>query len=294
MSVTVERECAYALNAFHSVLYFSDDLGRELLAHGITDPMAAYLTGRAAPLGPVSAGVVTAAFNAFAPELVASHVPAVWAAISPADVLAARLRAADQVLRRLLGDALVTSAEVAEAAQLATLAADACQRPGRPMFSANMDLPVPEAAHLRLWHAATLLREYRGDAHLIALAFAELDGLDALVSHCASPSGMPKAVVMAKRGWTESDWAESQRRLRQSGLLDESGALTAMGLRRRDEIEDDTDRLSRLPYQHLGSAKVARLHELVSGLVILVANSAAFPAELRSFFVPAAAEPAHA
>lgn len=285
---TEERDCSYTLNAFHSVIYFSDKLDRELAGFGITDPMAAYLTGRAAPLGAVSAGVVTAAFNAFAPHLVAEHIPTVWSAIAPGAVVSLRLAAADRILDRLLTAEALASAELAEAAELAMLVADACERPGRPMFSANRDLPIPEPAHLRLWHAATLLREYRGDAHLIALGFAELDGLDALVSHCASPSGMPKAVVITKRGWTEADWSASEERLRQRGFMNSDGALTAAGLRAREHVEEETDRLSRSPYRYLGSAKVSRLYQIVHRFVVQAAGSDAFPAELRSFFVPAA------
>jgi len=55
-------------------------------------------------MGPVGAGVVTATFYNFRPELVARHVPAVWEAASPDVVLAARARAADATLRRLLGE----------------------------------------------------------------------------------------------------------------------------------------------------------------------------------------------
>jgi len=290
MNQLVERACGYALNSLHSTIYFADDLDRELTGYGIRDAMAAYLVGRSAPLGAVSPGVVTAAFNAFSPALIAQHFPAVWSSVTPDQAVALRLRAADRVLARLLGESVLASSEMAEAADLAMTAATAAQRPGRPMYSANRDLPVPEPAHLRLWHAATLLREYRGDAHVVALGYAELDGLDALVSHCASPSGMPKALVMAKRGWTEADWSTSQRRLRDRGLMDDTGVLTRAGLRCREDIEQATDRLSRLPFRRLGAARVERLHDIVHRLVDRAAHSAAFPAELRDFFAPDSAD----
>ncbi len=290
MNQSVERACGYALNSFHSTIYFADDLDRELAGYGIRDAMAAYLVGRSAPLGAVSAGVVTAAFNAFAPALIARHLPAAWSSVTPEQAVALRLRAADRVLTRLLGEPVLAGTEMAEAADLAIAAASAAPRPGRPMYSANRDLPVPEPAHLRLWHAATMLREYRGDAHLVALGYAELDGLDALVSHCASPAGMPKALVMAKRGWTEADWSASEQRLRERGLMDGAGTLTPAGLRCRDDIEQETDRLSRIPFGRLGAAGVERLHDIVHRLVDRAAHSAAFPAELRDFFAPGSAD----
>ena len=46
----------------------------------------------------------------------------------------------------------------------------------------STDLPWPDEPHLALWHAATILREHRGDGHLMALRVAGLDGAEALVS----------------------------------------------------------------------------------------------------------------
>lgn len=287
VSAPAGRQCHNAVNSLHSLLYFSSDLGDDLARRGVCDPMAVYLVGRAAPLGPVGAGPVTAAFNAFSHELVATHLPTVWDDVTPAEGVASRLRAADATLRRVLGDEAVASPEMAEAAGLALRATEACSRPGRPLYSANADLPVPDAPHLVLWHAATLLREHRGDGHVTTLSHQELDGLDALVSHSASVDGMPKEIVMTKRGWSEQDWSAAEERLRDRGLMDSLGALTDAGVRLREEVERETDRLDRRPYEHLGVAGVARLVELVTAFVIAAANAGAFPPVLRDFFVPA-------
>ena len=69
-------------------------------------------------MGAVGPGVVAATFFNFNPALVARSVPGVWASAAPADVVNARLRAADSALRRLLGDQ-VSSAAVTESAELA-------------------------------------------------------------------------------------------------------------------------------------------------------------------------------
>ena len=39
---------------------------------------------------------------------------------------------------------------------------------GRPMFAGLSRLPWPDHQLGQLWHAATQLREYRGDGHLAA------------------------------------------------------------------------------------------------------------------------------
>jgi hypothetical protein len=278
------RHCLESLNSLHSVVYFAPDLDKDLARYGITDPMAAYLAGRSAALGPVGAGAVTAAFYGFAHKMIARHVPGVWALASPETVLGLRLRAVDAVLRRHLGEEVLVSPEMAEAARLALRATEAAQRAGRPMFSAHADQPVPQEPHLALWYAATLLREHRGDAHVAALQHAELSGIDALVSHCASSDGMPKEVVMTKRGWTEDDWSAAQVRLRERGLMDGQGLLTAEGIRLRADLESETDRLDRAPYEHLGAESVARLRELAGGFTAAAAAAGAFPAELLEIF----------
>ncbi|MEU5839304.1 hypothetical protein ABZ820_37380 [Streptomyces diacarni] len=276
------RRCHNALNVLHSALYFSPALGRELAPYGIDDPHAINLATRSAPLGAVGAGTVTATFYNYSHSLVARFVPEVWDAASPETVLAARLRAVDATLRHLLGEETVASPHMAEAARLALRATEGCTRSGRPLHSANADLPTPPletAPHLALWHAATLLREHRGDGHIAALQHAELDALEAVVSHTASGRGMSPKWAMSTRGYNAQDWAAAQRRLTERGLLGGDGELTEAGTALRKHLEEETDRLDRRPYELLGAADVARLTELASGFARTAAEAGAFPAD---------------
>ncbi|MGW3190010.1 SCO6745 family protein [Streptomyces ardesiacus] len=274
------RRCHNALNSLHSTHYFSPDLGRELGALGITEAPAVNFAVRAAALGPVGAGTVTAAFYNYKHGLVARHVPAVWEKVTPEQVLAARLRAVDATLRRLLGEEAVASPEMAEAAELALRAAEGCSRGARPLYAAHADLPVPEAPHLALWHAATLLREHRGDGHLAALLTAGLDGLEALVTHTATGRGLAPKWVFTTRGWTREEWDAAAGRLRGRGLVDGAGELTEEGTALREGIERETDRLDAGPYAHLGADGVARLTELGSAFARTAIGAGAFPADL--------------
>ncbi|MGW2514346.1 SCO6745 family protein [Streptomyces scopuliridis] len=274
------RRCYAVVNPFHSALYFSPDLGREFARAGLDDARAAYFAARAAPLGRAGSGTVTAAFYNFRHDLVARHIPRAWDLVSPEGALDARLRAVDSLLRRLLGEETLASKELAEAAELALRAAEACARPARPLYAANADLPVPEAPHLAYWHAATLLREYRGDGHLAVLLRAGLDPLEALASHTASGRGMSPKWVLAGRGWSREEWEAAKDRLRGRGLLDADGELTASGTELRKALEDETDRLDRAPYEHLGAAGVARLTELGGALAGAAQAAGAFPADL--------------
>ncbi|MFD4528198.1 hypothetical protein ACFWP7_30560 [Streptomyces sp. NPDC058470] len=271
------RRCHNVLNSIAATLYFSPDLGRELGSVGIEDSDGAYFATRAAAMGAVGPGTVTATFYNFSHDLVAKHVPAVWQTASPQTVLAARERAIDATLRRLLGDEAVASKELAEAAELGLRAAEACTRSARPLYAAHADLPVPEEPHLALYHAATLLREHRGDGHLAALLEAELGPVEALVSHTATGRGMTPKWALGTRGWSRTDWEAAVLRLRERGLLDAEGELTEAGEAFRKEIEARTDRLDRAPYEHLGAAGVERLTELAKKPLLTAFAAGAFP-----------------
>ncbi|MFJ9412713.1 hypothetical protein ACIRPT_00950 [Streptomyces sp. NPDC101227] len=274
------RQCHNVINPYHSAHYFAPEFPAELAKIGLEDRRAAYFAARSAAMGAVGPGTITATFYNFKHEAIAQHVPHVWSVATPEAVLEARLRVVDATLRRLLGEAALESPEMAEAAELALRATEACARHARPLYAAHADLPVPEAPHLAYWHAATLLREHRGDGHLLALLDAGLDGLEALVSHTASGRGMSYRGVLATRGWSEEDWQAAQERLRGRGLLDAEGELTEAGVQLRKDLERTTDRLDRAPYEHLGAEGVARLTELAANFAGAALSAGAFPAEM--------------
>jgi hypothetical protein len=151
----------------HLVTYFSGEPTDALLALGLRNYWDGYFAGRAAPLGRVPAEVVHAIFYNFADGEVSRHIPRVWDTATPADALAARKRGSAAALRRILGH-LADSPALARAADLATKAATGAPTEGRVLYAALRALPVPEEPVARLWHAATLLREHRGDAHIAA------------------------------------------------------------------------------------------------------------------------------
>lgn len=146
------RRCHNALNSLHSTHYFSPDTGRELAVLGVTDPRAVNFAVRAAALGPVGAGAVTAAFYNYKHTLVARHVPAVWETVTPAQALAARERAVDATLRRLLGEETVSSPEMSEAADLALRAAEAARAARARCTRPTPTCPCPRR---RTWPCGT-------------------------------------------------------------------------------------------------------------------------------------------
>lgn len=259
---SLARAAHRALEPIHTLIYFVPEAGERYAALGVTGGMRPYIASRSAPLGQVPAEVVVATFYNFAPKQVAKAIPSVWESTTPEKVLAARLDAADAAIRRLLPDE-VSSDAMTEVASLAREAASACTVEGRPLYAAHAALPWPEPAHLQLWHAATLLREHRGDGHIAALVLAGLSGLDAALSYVATGRSMPEELLRKTRGYSEDEWAAGKAALRDRGLVDADGALTEDGARLRAEIEARTDDAASAPYQHLGDERTRRLAELV-------------------------------
>lgn len=248
----------------HTMIYFVPEAQAAYERSGVSDPSMGYFGSRAAALGRVPAEVVIATFYNFNPDLVRHAIPAAWDNAAPETLLSARVEAADGALRRGL-DGLVDSEGLAEAAELARRAAvAACDHPqGRPLFAAHAALPWPDTPHLVLWHAQTLLREFRGDGHIAALVLAGLSGLEANVLQAAS-GGVSVRFLRVSRAWSDEQWSDAIERLRARGLLapGEELSLTEAGRRFRQEIEDRTDEASVAPYAALGEDGCERLREL--------------------------------
>ncbi|AHH96478.1 hypothetical protein GCM10010174_75180 [Kutzneria viridogrisea] len=278
MDLKATHKLAKLLEPIHSQIYFAPEAEENFVAAGLRPGRMCYFAGRAAPMGEVGPGAVAATFYNFNPETVAKYIPRAWTLTTPKAVVEARWKAADASLRRLLGDELVASAEMAEAAQLARVASEACTPDGRALYAGHADLEWPEEPHLVYWHAITLLREFRGDGHIAALVQAGLSGIEALIAHTAAGTGFLPEAAKSTRGWSDEQWAAGEESLRAKGLLDADGAPTERGTALRAEVEDHTDRLDLAPWAHLGAERCARLGELAHPITVTALKAGAFPA----------------
>ncbi|WP_329119696.1 SCO6745 family protein [Streptomyces sp. NBC_01353] len=273
------RQMWHLLEPLHALLYYAPEAFEEARALGydVEERWPAYFAWRAAPLGPAGAERIGSAFYSFSPKMVARYVPGVWRTAAPADVLDARLRAVDRAYRAVLGPEVVEGPDLAEAAALARRAAEAAVTAGRPLAAANAELPWPEAPHLVLWQAATILREHRGDGHLVALLAADLDPAESLVSFAAV--GAASEQTFASRGWSDSAWSAARDRLTARGLLAADGSVTDAGRALRAGVELRTDELAAAPWAALGAESTARLAGLLGGPWLAVIGSGLLPGE---------------
>ena len=276
MDPSVARRLWSRFEPYHAVTYFSPLAREAWAAAGVTGFWRGYFAGRAAPLGAVGPEVVTATFANFHPRMVERAVPDVWTRITPAAALGARLDGAVAALDAVLGPVTAAEAELAPALRAV---AGAATVEGRPLGAANASLewPAPDAVRATTWHAATILREHRGDGHVAALVAADVDGCEAHVLAAAAGSS-PRSVTQPNRGWTDDEWEAATARLAGRGLVDAaSGLVTSAGRDLREGIEDATDRAALRPWRGVGPDLTERVEALLDAVVAPLVGSGLIP-----------------
>jgi hypothetical protein len=263
----------------HAVTYFSPEARSAFAQAGLRGFWRGDFAGRAAPLGAASAAVVTASFFVFSPAFVARAIPGVWELISPEEALRARAAGAAQSLRGLLSG---LETEAAAGADLLWRMIGDLECPGRVLAAANASLPGPgdgpTSATDRLWQAATVLREHRGDGHFAAVAAAGFDGCEAMVLRCGLD--LRREDMQPIRGWTDEQWDDAQARLADRGLMDAEGKLTSEGLDAHAAIEDATDLAAARPWAYLGAEATAELRTVLTPLAQACASLMQFPSPI--------------
>jgi hypothetical protein len=271
--VRAARQAWGGLETLHALGYFADDVRDEYVALGL-HPRLSYFAARSAAFGAVGPEVPTATFYVFAPWLHSKALPASWSVASPERVQQARRDGMSRVLDRVVGDTDVT-----ELLELARIACAGLTAPGRPLYAAHAGLAWPDEARLALWHAATLLREHRGDGHVAALLRARLDPVEAIV--LGGLFSGTTAFMRSSRGWTDDEWAAGVARLTERGLLT-GDALTEEGLAFRKALERETDGMAVEGWAHLGLEGTRRAAELAAPLRAAALASGILPQGVSS------------
>jgi hypothetical protein len=271
MEPDTARRLWRGIETLNAVAYFTPECREAPTRLGLAGFWMGYFACRAAPMGPVGAGMVEATFYNFHPDRVRRAIPEAWTRATPAAVIDARTAAAAAALRRLLPDGDADRLAVAVTPDLEVVI-DRAGPAGRPLFAANAELARPADPVGALWLAATTLREHRGDSHVALLAGAGLDGCEVHVL-AVGCDGTPPELYQQSRGWSTDDWRGAVERLAARGLLDGDGRATAAGRARRSEIERRTDELAVVPYAAAGEAAVESLLRQLEPAARAVADS---------------------
>jgi hypothetical protein len=260
----------------HGFVYFAPEPTQAYAALGLS-PRAGYFASRSAPMGATSAEVVIATFFNFEPAHVRRSMAGVWDNVTPTALLDVRRDAAGVALRRMLGPEVAESSDVEEAAGLARRAAQAActHLSGKPLFAGHASLPWPDDPLLALWHAQTLLREFRGDIHIAAMTAEGIDGCEALVTHAAT-GDITREILQGSRVWSDDQWDAAVESLQAKGHLDSDGSFTDNGAESRQRIEDQTDSGALVAYAALGDEGCKRLRFLCRPMSETIAAAVQF------------------
>ncbi len=224
-----------------------------------------YFCARASAMGPVPGQVVASTFYNFNPAYVIPLVEKGWQSTTPHATGEERNKAVGEALRRLLAPADEGEAELPGPERAVELFQEATAKlpiGGRSLFAAYAAQPWPQDPLVALWHGANLLREFRGDGHIVALMSQGISPVESILMQAAYSPRLPLSFLVQSRAWSEEEVAGGQADLASRGLL-QDGKLTDQGQAVREQIEDLTDRMDTLPFATLGEAKTQELITLV-------------------------------
>ena len=272
VTATPARRLRDALEPIATQGWWSPQAGARLDALGV-DFLPGYVWGRAAALGSPTASVVAATFGVFEPGLIAAVYEAGSALVPREDILAARQDGGTASVAAVADPddcAAVADPLLAVLADLDGL--------GRPLFSALRSLPVPTSPAGRLWRAAELVREHRGDGHLAALVAAGLTAVEANVL-TERWLGFGLGEYSATRGFGPPQLGAAVANLQARGWMD-GDDLTDRGRAARVRIEEVTDASQEALIEGCGAGLdgiIAKAGDISTRLVA----ARAFPADPR-------------
>ncbi|MER8185900.1 hypothetical protein [Kitasatospora sp. NPDC094015] len=268
------REVSSAVSAAHLFIYLVPESAQEAAALGVTDRGPAYLAFRSAALGAVPWQVTQAAFYNFSPRAVRA-MAGVWDAAPPQRWQAARFRAAGRAMRRV--GVRLPDERLAEARSLIDPVVAGAEYAGKVLAAANAAVALPADPLVALWQQLTVVREWRGDAHLVVLAEHGLGPCECLVLHTATGQ-LPPALARFTRRWEDEEWAAATDRLVARGWLRPGTGLTDAGRAVRERIEAQTDRHCAALWSPIGDRGTRRLAALIAPITAAFTAAGTFEA----------------
>jgi hypothetical protein len=262
-----------------AAVYFAPEAQQRYEALGL-NYVEAYFGSRSACLGTVPWRVVSGVFAAFKPSVVERAMAGVHAKTDPQALLEARLAGARDQIVRMAG---APTDDFLVAADLLLEVTDGLDGSGRALYSALAGLPVPgrDDPAGRLWRAADLVREHRGDGH-IAAWLPHFDSAEITV--LTEPWwGIEPGSYAWTRGWDADDIASARARLVDRGLLDEEAGITEAGRALREQVEDTTDLAAREVIVRLGD-RIAELFTMLDPLSKAMLGQDGYPVRRSELF----------
>ena len=138
-----------------------------------------------------------------------------------------------------------------------------------PCTPRSRAIPIPDDVVARLFHAASLLREHRGDGHIAALMVEGVGGLEAHVL-LSLDMGTPAENFGRIHHLPAAQLVVLIDGMRGRGLIGENGWLSEQGRAVKQRIESRTDELAARPYESLELAELDELMDRLEPLATLL------------------------
>lgn len=219
------------------------------LPEGFAGPLG-YIAARCAPLAAAGPAAATAAFGSISP----AGITAVFDILGSVDRFSEMWQVRDEaVLEGLREHAPQIVEPLVDYADELWAAVEQLPLIGRSFFGAHLAVPRPSDPLLSGWHAVNCLRQWRGDTHWALVVAAGLTHAEASILH-NSWLGYEGDWLALSRGTSADDLEDGWERLHQRGLAAER-AVNAQGVALRQQLEDDTDRLTTVPWELIGEGR---------------------------------------
>jgi len=232
--------------------------GTEGLPEAFAGPLG-YIAARCAPLAPCGPSAVTAAFGSISPLGIAAVFD-----LLDADGFRRMWAARDAAVAEGLAAYAPDIVEpLTEAGPRLWAVVDRLPLVGRVFFGAHLAMERPTDPLLAGWHAVNCLREWRGDTHWALVVAAGLTHPEASVLHNAW-LGYEQDWLARSRGTSPEDLGAGWAQLAAKGLAegpDGARMVTPEGVALRQHLEDETDRLTTLPWEYFGAVETVALAE---------------------------------
>ena len=209
-----------------------------------------YLASRCAPLAGAGPDAVIAAFGSISPLGIRATFDLVGA---PERFEAFRAARDQAVVEGLHEHAPAIVDPLTELGPLLWQVVEQLPVMGRVLYGAHLALPRPADPLLSGWHAVNCIREWRGDTHWALAVAAGLDHAEASILHNAW-LGYETDWLANSRGTDPADLEAGWVALERKGLAADRVVLPE-GVALRQQLEDDTDRLTTLPWELLGEER---------------------------------------
>jgi hypothetical protein len=275
VSITAARLLRDSVEPIATICWWSKEANEAAVDLGLSF-FERYVRGRAAPLGTSNASVVVSCFGSFESTPIQSVLDRRNVLVSDEQILQARERGAVAALR-VATDGIDMSAADWACARLHEAMAGV-EATARPLFAALRSLSPPTDPLGKLWRAAELYREHRGDGNLAASISAGLDRVEMNVL-TELWLGYPLGEYSGSRGFAPELIEDAADGLRRRGWMDKN-SLTGDGRLAREEIERTTDDTQKSIIEGLGR-DVGEITKAFAVIGRAVVDSGAAPSDPR-------------